>query len=170
MSVQASLQKGLDYLKSNQIDEAIEVFENATKLNPDDYRLFNYLGIAYAKKGKNNLAIGAFQTASHLRPDIANIRYNLGLAYQAEGILDMAMEQFEEALKIDPNYALAEEALRGLKQKMKDQGLYSGQYCARHPEEPAVGICSLCRLPVCAKCKVVINGEVFCKNCKPQAL
>jgi tetratricopeptide (TPR) repeat protein len=167
MSIQANLNQGLEYLKSDRIDEAIEIFENATKLAPQDYRLFNYLGAAYAKKGKHNLAIGAFQTASHLGPDIASIRYNLGLAYQADGINDMAMEQFRQALQIDPNYAPAEEALRSLEQKTNSEDIYSGLSCARHPDEPAVGICSLCRLPVCAKCRVVIDGEVFCKNCKP---
>ena len=169
MPEQTSLQQGLDFLKANKIQEAITVLEEATKMAPQDYRSFSYLGIAYAKSGKPNLAIGALQSALHLRPDVASIRYNLGLAYQADGLADMAIHEFQQALQFYPSYHNAEEALKALQENMCGEDAYSGSSCARHPDEPAVGICSLCRLPVCRDCKTTANDQVYCANCAPKA-
>lgn len=165
MSVVSPLQQGLDFLKAKKLDEAIEALEEATKMSPSDYRAFNYLGIAYAQKGKHNLAIGALQSASHLRPEIASIRYNLGLAYQADGLVDMAKHEFEQAIQLDPSYQKAADALNILEGKLNSDDAFSANSCARHPDEPAVGICSYCRLPMCKACKTMQDGQVYCTNC-----
>jgi tetratricopeptide (TPR) repeat protein len=168
MPDQPLLQRGMNYLKNNNMEKAIEVFEKGTTLSPQDFRMFTYLGIAYAKSGKHNLAIGALQSAIQLRPDIASIRYNLGLVYQDDGLIELAIYQFEKALEIDPTYKLAEDALNILKKKMENEDIYSGISCARHPDEPAVGICSRCRLPMCSECKTVVDGQPICTTCNPQ--
>lgn len=169
MPEQTSLQQGLEYLKANKIQEAISVLEEATKQDPHDYRTFSYLGIAYAKSGKPNLAIGALQSALHLKPDAANIRYNLGLAYQADGLTDMAIHEFQQAIAIDPSYHNADEALKALQAKLCDEDVYAQTSCARHPDEPAVGICAMCRLPVCKDCKTAVAEGVYCANCATKA-
>lgn len=169
MPEQTLLQLGLEYLKANKIQDAITALEEATKQAPHDFRTFSYLGIAYAKSGKPNLAIGALQSALHLKPDAANIRYNLGLAYQEDGLTDMAIHEFKEALVLDPSYHNAEEALKALQAKMCGEDAYAETSCARHPDEPAVGICAMCRLPVCKDCKTPVNDTVYCSNCASKA-
>lgn len=163
MSDQNQLKQGLELLKAGKIDEAIGQLELACEMDPSDYRAFNYLGIAYAQKKLFNRAIGAFNKAIQLRPDIPSVHYNLGLAYDADGLPEKAREEFEKALELDPNYEKAREALKHVMKE--EEELNQGQACARHTDEPAIGHCSFCHLPVCKECKTIIDGKIFCKFC-----
>jgi len=160
---QTPLQMGLDCLKAGKVDEAIVHLERACEQAPNDYRAFNYLGVAYAQKKLYDRAIGAFNTAVRLRPDAPAVRYNLGLAYEADGLVDRAREEFERALELNPGYENARQALQRLEEEERRQ--YEGQSCARHTDEPAVGHCSFCHLPVCSECRTVVGGRVYCKSC-----
>jgi tetratricopeptide (TPR) repeat protein len=160
-----SLDLGLEALKTGQVDDAVGYLERACSECPNDYRGFNYLGVAYAQKKKYDRAVGAFQTAMSIRPNVPNIHYNLGLAYQADGLADLAREQFQTALGLDPEYAKARDALDRLNTEDQGSQALAGQSCARHTNEPAVGVCSFCHLPVCKDCKVEVSGQVFCANC-----
>lgn len=165
MRVRTPLEIGLELLRAGKLDEAIEQLELATTRFPEDYRAFNYLGVAYAQKKLVNRAIGALQTAIRLRGDVANIHYNLGLVYQAEGFHEEARQEFEKALEIDPSYHRAEEALRAMREGAQEAEMLASQACARHTDEPAVALCSFCHLPVCARCKKLIGGRVYCVKC-----
>ena len=162
MPVQTPLQLGLECLKAQKLDKAIEYLEQATARFHEDYQGFNYLGIAYARKELFDRAIGAFQAAVRLRPRMPGIRYNLGLAYQADGFPDKAKDEFQEALRLDPAYQKAKEALKVLD---SSEDSLSGRACARHTDEPAIAICSYCRLPVCQRCKAVVRGAIYCTTC-----
>ena len=164
MPAQSPLQLGIECLKAGKIDEAIEHLERATAESPQDPQGFNYLGVAYSLKQQYNRAVGAFQAALRLRPNVPSVHYNLGLAYQADGLPDMAREQFEHALKIDPAYKKAEDALAALNSQLKKDD-YSEMACARHTDEPAVGICTFCHLPVCSECRRILDGHVYCVSC-----
>jgi tetratricopeptide (TPR) repeat protein len=165
MPESTDFQLGLECLKAQKIDEAITHLEKATVQSPEDYRGFTYLGAAYAQKGLHNRAIGSFQTALRMRPDIPSIRYNLALAYQADGLTNMAKEEFQQALRLDPSYHKAADALHSLESQHQSGGAFSHLSCARHQEEPAVGECTVCRLPVCEACKTIVNGQIVCANC-----
>lgn len=167
MEKPTSLDIGVELLKARKTDEAIQHFEEATNFHPGDYRGFNYLGIAYAQKGMYDRAVAAFLGALRLRSDIPSIHFNLGLAYKADCIMDKAREQFQRALELDPNYDKASEALKVLSEE--EARNMSEQSCARHAGEPAVGVCSFCRLPVCQECKTTVDGSVYCKSCAPKA-
>lgn len=160
---QSPLQRGLECLKAGKVDEAIAHLERACEQSPGDYRAFNYLGVAYAQKKLYDRAIGAFNMAVHLRPDVAAVHYNLGLAYEADGLTDRAREEFERALELNPSYENAKQAIQRLEEEQRRRD--ESQSCARHTDEPAVGHCSFCYLPVCAECKTVVNGRVYCKAC-----
>lgn len=160
------LELGIECLKAHKVDDAIKHFEEATTSFPNDYLGFNYLGIAYAQKGHYNRAIGAFLAAIQLRPNNANLHFNLGLAYKADGLGDQARDQFQQALLVDQNYEKAREALKVMDSET-DDSLSQGA-CARHTDEPAVAVCSYCRLPICKECKTVVHGTVLCTRCAEQ--
>jgi tetratricopeptide (TPR) repeat protein len=167
---QSPLQQGLECLKDRKVEEAIQHLERATAYYPNDYQAFNYLGVAYAQKGFYDRAVGAFQTAVHLRADVPSIHYNLGLAYQADGFLGRAREQFEKALELDPNYQKAAEAVKALgTAEQETSDAISSQACARHIDEPAVGVCAFCHLPVCRECRTEVDGEIYCVGCSVRA-
>lgn len=168
MPDQSSLQQGMECLKAGKIDEAIQHLELATTHDPRDYKGFNFLGIAYAQKQLFNRSIGALQAAVQIRSDIPSIHYNLGLAYQAEGFNDKAEDQYKHALKIDPTYVKATEALKSIDAQRSSGAYFSSRSCARHTDEPAVGICSYCQLPVCKECEDIVNGVTYCTNCAPK--
>ncbi|MHB0912241.1 MAG: tetratricopeptide repeat protein [Armatimonadota bacterium] len=156
----SSLDLGMDALKAGKLDEAVAHLEAATAESPGDYRGFNFLGIAYAKKGLVNRAIGALQAALKLRPNSALVNYNLGLAYKEDGATDRAREHFAAALAHDPMYERARKALDAI----LSEGI-AERSCARHPNEPAVAECAMCRLPICAECRTVADGRVYCPTC-----
>ncbi len=160
-----SLDLGLAALKAGQIGDAVRHLERACSECPHDYRGFNYLGVAYAQQKLYDRAVGAFQMALNMQPDVPNIHYNLGLAYQADGLSDLARDQFRAALSIDAEYTKAREALDRLNAEDQAASWLAGQSCARHPDEPAVGVCSFCHLPVCKSCRVEMSGQVFCAVC-----
>jgi len=165
MADQASLELGLGALKAGKIDEAVQILERVCANSPEDYRGFNFLGAAYAEQKLFDRAVGAFQTALQLRPNAPSIHFNLGLAYQADGFPDRAREHFERALTLDPNYEKAKEAIKLLDSEAQSEPASAAQACARHIDEPAVGVCSFCRLPVCEKCKVIVDEAVLCSVC-----
>ena len=168
MPAQTPLELGLECLKANRIDEAIQYLEEATTRFPEDYRGFNYLGVAYARKELYNRAVGAFLAALHIRSNIPSIHYNLGLAYRADGFPDRAREEFQEALRLDPSYQKAEQALKALEVEEQSSDAVSAQACTKHTDEPAVALCSFCHLPVCGECKTIVDGSVYCPRCAEQ--
>jgi hypothetical protein len=36
--------------------------------------------------------------------------------------------------------------------------------CERHPEQPAVGLCVICGMPVCSDCEVNRDDKILCPN------
>jgi Flp pilus assembly protein TadD len=114
-------EKGLGALKAGDSDTAVALLEEASRSNPNDWRVFNALGAAYAGKKLYEKAIGAFKAAEQLAPGVASIHYNIAQAYEAAGIFSEADYEYEKALQIDPNYAKAKSAREALQQRMKHQ-------------------------------------------------
>jgi protein O-GlcNAc transferase len=113
-----SFVRGVEAYKAGDIDTAIEQLEATTHLSPDNYKAFCYLGAAYAAKQRYNSAVGAFKTAEQIAPGIASIHYNIAQAYEADGLDSEAEHEYENALQINPNYTLAKQALKKLKDRL----------------------------------------------------
>jgi len=98
---------GTAYLKQNRLDEAVDEFITALKLEPDYADAHNNLGYAYLKQNRLDEAVNEFLSALKLKPDFADAHYNLGTAYLNEKRLDEAVVEFITALKLKPDYAEA---------------------------------------------------------------
>ena len=101
------LSLGVVFYDKGQIDEALEQFQIALKLNPNFAKTHNNLGNAYSKKGRIDEAIEQYQIALKLNPDYDSSYNNLGIAFFKKGEIDKAIEQYMIALKLNPNYAQA---------------------------------------------------------------
>lgn len=112
------LEQGLAAMKAGDFDTAIAQFEEASRQNQNDYRVFNCLGAAYASTSRYEKAIGAFKTAEQIAPDVARIHYNIAQAYEAISILTEAEYEYEKAVALDPSYTKAIEAMRSLKARL----------------------------------------------------
>lgn len=108
-SAEASYGIGSAYLNLQNVAEAQESFERATKLRasyPDTLaNAWNNLGLLAARQGRTEESIGLFQKALQLNPDHAIALKNLGSAYRVLKRWDEARKAFEQALAASPGDA-----------------------------------------------------------------
>ena len=72
-------------------EEAINILLKNRKLNPNDYRIWYYLGASYLDNNQYKEAIESLLTATKLEPNEYGIWHNLGLAYTEN-------KQYKEAI------------------------------------------------------------------------
>jgi len=92
-------------LRRGKVPEAIDQFEQALRIKPDDAETHYNLGIALEQAGRIEEAIAHYQQASQIRPDFVKAHYNLGMALQRTGNIKEAIGHFEQALRIRPDSA-----------------------------------------------------------------
>ena len=94
--------QGNQFLTNGAFAEAIQSFQAAIAITPEDEDLHYDLGIAYAQLGKTNEAVKAYEKALELFSDYAEVHNNLGNLLMKMGRLDEAQKHFEEAVKNSP--------------------------------------------------------------------
>jgi len=87
--------------KVNRIPEAMELFNQASRIKP---AVAQYsLGNALIEKGRTSEAIGEYKRALEIDPNYFEARNNLGNAFFLTRRTSEAIEQYNQALRIDPN-------------------------------------------------------------------
>jgi lipopolysaccharide biosynthesis regulator YciM len=99
--------QGIQYMLSNEPDQAIEQFTKSVQINSDTIETYVALGNLYRSKGDIERAIRIRQGII-LRPNLdEKIRlraiFDLGLDYRKGGFLSRAISTFQEVLDSDPN-------------------------------------------------------------------
>jgi tetratricopeptide (TPR) repeat protein len=92
---------------AGKIDDAIEQYEQALRINPDFAMAHYNLGVALGQVGKIDDAIEHYEQALRINPDYADAHDNLGTALRQVGKIDDAIEHYEQALRINPDFAMA---------------------------------------------------------------
>ena len=101
---EAMVQIGLIYAKrDNNLDKAIEMFNNAIAVDPSNAEAYENLGVAYAFKGNPQLAVNNFEKALQYNPDDPNLNRNAGQAHQQLGNTDRANYYFSRANSLQQN-------------------------------------------------------------------
>ena len=85
------------------MDEAIQEYRDALRINPNDALLHNNLGVAIGDQGKLDQAIEQYQEALRLNPALALAHYNLGECLRKKGERDAAAREFRDFLKLAAN-------------------------------------------------------------------
>ena len=93
------LDKGIDYLYTSQIDEAIGFFNKAIKYDEDNYEAYFYRGCAYSNNFNNEQAFKDWNKAIELKEDYSNPYFNIGLIYRRNNDYAMACYYFKLAEK-----------------------------------------------------------------------
>jgi len=97
--------------KAGRIDEAIEYYKFAIKLQPEfipaRYNLFAALGL----RGRYEEAAEQCRVYLAANPNDADVQTTLGIMLLKQGKLDEAIESFKRALQIDPNNQKARDLL-----------------------------------------------------------
>jgi tetratricopeptide (TPR) repeat protein len=88
--------------------KAVEYYQKALQLNPNDAPVHNNLGSMYAEMGKVAEAQAEFQKAATINPAGASgYYYNLGVVMYNLGKMDDAAVPLKKATELDPNNANA---------------------------------------------------------------
>ncbi len=99
--------EGVDLLNVTKIDEAINKFEAALKINPNFVDAVYNLGVAYGEKNQPDNALKYFERALELYPQDSQAAVNVGYWNAKLGRYSEAIKAYQMALKIDPNYLKA---------------------------------------------------------------
>ena len=116
--------KGIQYLLSNDHDQAIEEFTKSVQINSDTIETYVALGNLYRSKGDIDRAIRIRQNII-LRPNIdaqTKLRtlYDLGLDYRKGGFLNRALNIFLEVVKKSPSNKESLEEIEKIYEEMQD--------------------------------------------------
>jgi Flp pilus assembly protein TadD len=98
---------GNELAKRGRLEEAINHYFEALRIEPDDAEVHDNLGIALGRQGRLEEAISHCSKAVQIRPNHANSHYNLGLALALQGRQEEAMRCFSRAVRIRPDCAEA---------------------------------------------------------------
>ncbi len=94
--------RGMAYTDQFKVDRAIQDFDEAIKLNPDDSAAYHYRAWAYYLTGQIDQAIRDYDEAIRLSPGEAEAYVNRGLA-RCMREFDGALEDFAKGIKLEPN-------------------------------------------------------------------
>lgn len=115
--------------KLGRYHEAIEVWKQAIRIDPDNVKAHTVLGWCYYfKLGRYQDAIEAWKQAIRINPDFAEAHYRLGLPYFALGRDQDAIEAYKQAIRIKPDFAVAHFLLGGAYLILGDKGSALQEY------------------------------------------
>jgi Flp pilus assembly protein TadD len=96
--------------QGGNIDEALNLAQEAKRQFPDDPHISDTLGWAYYKKNIFSRAVTYLKEANEKITDNPAMRYHLGMAYYKNGNKEEAKRELKKALELDPKFIGAEEA------------------------------------------------------------
>lgn len=100
----AWVQLGHNYFDSDQPMQAVDAYEKALVLEPNDANILTDQGVMYRRLGWFDKAIKNFEAANTVSPGHQQSLYNLGIVYRYD-LQDFpkAIEIWEKFLSINPN-------------------------------------------------------------------
>ena len=116
--------KGIQYILSNDHDQAIEEFTKSVQINSDTIETYVALGNLYRSKGDIDRAIRIRQSII-LRPNIdealtLRALIDLGLDYRKGGFMNRALEALNQALQKEPSNLEALDGEEAIYEDMRD--------------------------------------------------
>ena len=95
--VQSAIDQGIKHSQSGRYDQALQAFDQALKLKPNDPALITYKGIVYYAQGKNDRAMKEFEAAIKVNPNFGRAYYQRGMIYEKQEKFDQALADLKKA-------------------------------------------------------------------------
>jgi tetratricopeptide (TPR) repeat protein len=99
--------KGMDFCNQEMFGEAIQAYDKAIEINPQNSEAWNNKGTALGILGKYNEALLAFEKAITINSSYAEAWYNMGVIFDLQGKYFSAIQAYSEATRINPKYQKA---------------------------------------------------------------
>ena len=103
--------RGDEHLKGGAVDEAVQHYQQALKIDPKFADAHNMLGDAFREQGKLAEAARCYRAALEHAPNLANAHYGLGVTLLERSDALNATVYFRKALALEPDFAKAHNAL-----------------------------------------------------------
>jgi tetratricopeptide (TPR) repeat protein len=102
-----AFQRGLNALKENRLDAALEALTSAERERPGDARVRNFRGIVLARLEQTSEAAAEYHEAIRLDPRLEDAYRNLGFLEWTEQQLDRARNTLKRAVELSPSDSFA---------------------------------------------------------------
>jgi tetratricopeptide (TPR) repeat protein len=87
--------------EAHRWNEALNAYDKAIKLNPNDASAYNNRGLAYDNLDKNDLAIADYSKALELNPEYRDAFNNLGKTFSRLGDYKRAILYYDRAIELN---------------------------------------------------------------------
>jgi tetratricopeptide (TPR) repeat protein len=116
---------GESLVVTGKLEEGINAFQNALKLNPSFGRAHHNLALALARSGRQQESLSHFRDAVRLEPENASVHNNYAIMLGGAGQTDEAIQEFQTALRLAPGAATTHFNLANLllKQHAQDEAM-----------------------------------------------
>lgn len=94
--------KGLEYFKAGDFGKALEKYDKAIELNPNNADIYTDRGLACENNGLD-CAIKNYSEAIKIDPKSAMAHYKRGKIYAIKEEHKKAIKDFDEAIRLQPN-------------------------------------------------------------------
>ncbi|MDD3627911.1 MAG: tetratricopeptide repeat protein, partial [bacterium] len=115
-----SFQLGVKLYNDKLYKQAIEEFEKAIKVFPEDLSIYKYLGLTYYKLNEKQKALDTFNQAINISPNDTGTLLGLAKIYVKEHNFEMAESLLTKVISIKPDLGAAIIELANTKYLQKD--------------------------------------------------
>ncbi len=109
---------GIALRRQGKWQEAIDEYEKALKISPDDENLFYNTAMAYAEGHEFGKAFDSIRKTLELNPNFYTndpvLAYNVGLIYAKSNRVDQARRLLQHSLRLDPSFQSPKKLLAAL--------------------------------------------------------
>ena len=98
---------GSSSVQLGKLDEAVNAYQKALYLQPNNAEVHNNIGVVFKEKGMLSEAIQSYNKAISIKPNYAEAFYNKGVAAQDHGNVKEAIKAYSKAIYFKPNYPSA---------------------------------------------------------------
>lgn len=101
--MQKAMQRVIASYPMEDIDQKIQILNEALELDPNVFNGYNALGHAYLSNGDLDAAVDAFQGAIHHHPEDKAGYFDLADAYLQKGKRHLVKKYLKKAISVDPS-------------------------------------------------------------------